>query len=193
MVAPPSVPEKRLSDWRRVDDSTETPFDAPGVTVSARILLFEDDALRATIRDRAGVDRTWRFFLAARLSVSPTPPVPGTLRGLVATRAGRDFADRLDARGFTDVDRAERRSLRVGDDDATLFRYDARCQVEGVTLSVDGWLAAWVPDQDVRIGGGAYPTGVVDAADPDAAAALRDALDPTAFRSELFELLRGTG
>lgn len=193
MVASPSVPDERLSGWRQVDDSTETPFDAPGVTVSARLLLFADDTLRTAIQDRAGVDRTWRFFLAARLSVSPTPPVPGTLRGLVATRAGHDFADRLDARGFTDVDRAERRSFRVGDDDATLFRYDALCQVEGVTLSIDGWLATWVPDRDVRLAGGAYPTAIVDAADPDAAAALRDTLDPAAFRSELFELLRETG
>ncbi|WP_338738877.1 hypothetical protein [Haloplanus salilacus] len=193
MVAPPAVPDERLSNWRRVDDTTETPFDAAGVTVSARVVLFEDDDLRTVVRDRAGVDRIWRFFLAARLSVSPVPPVPGTLRGLVATRAGRDFADRLDARGFTAVDRVERRSLRIGDDDATLFRYDARCHVEGVTLSVDGWLATWVPDRDVRLAGGAYPTGVVDATEPDAAAALRDALDPTAFRSELFELIRGTG
>jgi len=193
MVAPPSVPDERLSDWRPVDDSTETPFDTPGVTVSARVVLFEDDALRTAVRDRIGVDRLWRFFLAARLSVSPTPPVPGALRGLVATRAGRDFADRLETRGFVDIDRAERRSLRVGDDDATLFRYDARCHVEGVTLSVDGWLATWVPDRDVRLAGGAYPTGVGDAAEPDTAAALRDALDPAAFRSELFELIRGTG
>jgi hypothetical protein len=193
MVAPPSVPDERLSDWRQIDDSTETPFDAPGVTVSARLRLFADDTLRTAIQDRAGVDRMWRFFLAARLSVSPTPPVPGTLRGLVATRAGHDFADRLDARGFTDVDRAERRSFRVGDDDATLFRYDALCQIEGVTLSIDGWLATWVPDRDVRLAGGAYPTAIVDAADPDAAAALRDTLDPAAFRSELFDLLRETG
>lgn len=192
MVAPPAVPEKRLSDWRRASDTTETPFDAVGVTVAARILLFEDDRLRTAVNDRAGVDRTWRFFLAARLSLSPTPPVAGALRELVATNAGRDFADRLETRGFTAVDRVERRSLRIGDDDATLFRYDARCPVEGVTLSVDGWLATWVPDRDVRLAGGAYPTGVVDDVDAEAAAALRDALDPEAFRSELFELIRNT-
>jgi hypothetical protein len=193
MVAPPAVPDELLAEWRRANDTSETPVAPPGVTVSARVLVFEDDALRTAVRDRAGVDRSWRFFLAARLSVSPTPPIPGTLRGLVATRAGRDFADRLEARGFTDVDRTERRSIRVGDDDATLYRYDARCRVGGVTLSVDGWLATWVPDRDLRLAGGAYPTGVADAADPDAAAALRELLDPDTFRSELFELIRGTG
>ncbi|GAB6861457.1 hypothetical protein ACFR97_06400 [Haloplanus litoreus] len=192
MVASPTVPEQRLADWRLATDTTETPFSAGGLTVTARILLYEDDRLRETVRERTGLDRSWRFFLASRLELTPTLPVTGALRGLVASRASRGFADRLDDRGFTAVDRIERRSLRIGDEDARLFRYDARCRVEGVTLAVDGWLAVWAPDRGFRLGGGAYPTGIVDA-DVSVDESLADCLDPGTFREELFALIRATG
>jgi len=192
MVELPSVPEGRLTDWRQADDLTDTPFSAPGLTVTARILLYEDDRLRAAVRERTGVDRSWRFFLATRLELAPSPPVTGALRGLVASRASRGFADRLEDRGFDAVDRVERRTLRIGDHDARLFGYDARCRVDGVTLSVDGWLAVWAPDRAFRLAGGAYPTGVVDASDDRTADTLRDCFDPSAFRADLFALLRET-
>lgn len=192
MVDPPSVPDERLVDWRPAGDATETPFAAPGLTVTARIRVYEDDRLRAAVRGRTGIDRSWRFFLATRLELSPSPPVTRALRGLVASRASRGFADRLEDRGFEAVERVERRSLRVGDDDARLFGYDARCRVDGITLSVDGWLAVWAPDRAFRLAGGAYPIAVVDG-DGEAADALVDSLDPSAFRAELFELIRGVG
>jgi len=195
MVAPPAVPGERLTDWRRVSDTSETPFDAGGLTVTARILVYEDDHLREAVREQTALDRSWRFFLAARLELAPSPPVTGALRGLVASRASHGFATRLADRGFVDVDRAERRSLRVGDAEARLFRYDTRCRIDGVTLDVDGWLAVWIPDGAFRLAGGAYPTAVADA---DASVsdgvvdALEARLDPQAFRTELFELIRGT-
>jgi hypothetical protein len=192
MVDVPSVPADRLEDWRRADDATETLFSAAGVTVTARLLRYEDDRLRARVRERTGVDRSWRFFLAARLELTPQPPVTGALRGLVASQASRGFADRLEDRGFDAVDRVERRTLRIGDHEARLFGYDARCRVAGVTLSVDGWLATWAPDRAFRLAGGAYPTGVVDASDDETAAALRDCFEPSAFRADLFALLRAT-
>ena len=192
MVEPPSIPEDRLADWRRANDLSDTPFAAPGLTVTARILLYEDDRLRAAVRERTGVDRSWRFFLATRLELTPSPPVTGALRGLVASRASRGFADRLEDRGFESVERTERRSLRVGDDDARLFGYDAHCRVDDVSLSVDGWLAVWAPDRSFRLAGGAYPIAVVDG-DGETADALADCLDPSAFRAELFELIRGVG
>ncbi|WP_251343252.1 hypothetical protein [Haloplanus halophilus] len=196
MVSPPSVPSERLAGWRLATDATETPFSAAGLTVTARILLYEDDRLRETVRERTGLDRSWRFFLAARLELAPSPPVTGALRGLVASRASRGFADRLVDRGFTAVDRAERRSLRVGDADARLFRYDARCPVGGVTLAVDGWLAVWAPDRAFRLAGGAYPRGVaaVDGSvEDDVGERLGATLDPETFRADLFGLIRGTG
>jgi hypothetical protein len=192
MIDPPSVPDARLVDWRRTSDATETPFATPGLTVTARIRLYEDDRLREAVRERTGVDRSWRFFLATRLDLTPSPPVTGALRGLVASRASRGFADRLEDRGFEAVERVERRRLAVGDDDARLFGYGARCRVDGVTLSVDGWLAVWAPDREFRLAGGAYPVAVVDGG-AEAADALADCLDPSAFRSELFELIRGVG
>lgn len=190
MVDPPSVPDDLLTDWRRAGDTAETPFAAPGLTVTAHIRLYEDDRLREAVRERTGVDRSWRFFLATRLELTPSPPVTGALRGLVASRASRGFTERLEDRGFEAVERVERRSLRVGDSDARLFGYDARCRIDGVTLSVDGWLAVWAPDRDFRLAGGAYPTAVVDGAGATVDA-LADCLDPSAFRSELFELVRG--
>jgi hypothetical protein len=198
MVSPPSVPEARLADWRLTEDATETPFSAAGVTVTARILVYADDRLRERLRERTGVDRLWRFFLASRLVLSPSSPVTGALRSLVVSRANRGFADRLRDRGFTAVDLAERRSLRIGDADARLLRYDACCPVDGLTLSVDGWLAVWAPDRAFRLAGGAYPTAVVDDATAapgnasDAADTLADSLDPSAFRADLFDLIRGT-
>jgi hypothetical protein len=196
MVSPPSIPEGRLCGWRLTTDTTDTPFSTAGVTVTARILVYADDRLREAVRQRTGVDRTWRFFLAARLELSPSPPTTGALRSLVVSRAGRGFAGRLRNRGFTAVDRTERRTLRIGDQDARLLRYDARCPVGGLTLSVDGWLAVWVPDRNFRLAGGAYPTAVVDTPSEgdgdDTAAAVADCLDPSTFRAELFELIRGT-
>ncbi|WP_435066802.1 DUF6517 family protein [Haloplanus sp. C73] len=190
MVAPPSVAAD-LDDWRRVSDGTETLFSAGGVSVEARVQVYEDDHLRAAVRERTGVDRSWRFFLVARLELSPSPPISGPLRGLVASRASRGFADRLETRGFERVERRERRTLRIGDDEARLFGYDAHCRVADLDLSVDGWLAVWAPDEAFRLAGGAYPTGVDG--EGETAAALTDCLDPSAFRSELFELLRATG
>lgn len=192
MAAPPSVPTERLADWRRADETTETLFSAAGVTVTARLLTYEDDRLRSRVRERTGVDRSWRFFLAARLELTPSPPSPRALRRLVATRAGRGFVDRLEDRGFEAVDRVERRSLRVGESDARLLGYDARCRIAGIMLSVDGWLATWAPDREFRLAGGAYPTAVVDGeGEGEVAEALADCLDPAAFRTELFELVRG--
>ncbi|MFB6103390.1 MAG: hypothetical protein ABEJ73_12610 [Haloplanus sp.] len=194
MVAPPSIPNERLTDWRRTSDAMETPFSAGGVTVTARILCYEDDRLRDAVRERTGIDRGWRFFLAARLTLDPAPPVTSALRGLVAARASHGFVDRLTERGFAAVDCVERRSFRIGDEDARLFGYDAQCRVDGVTLSVDGWLAVWAPDRTFRLAGGAYPTGVdrVASTTPQGAAdALAEHLEPSTFRAELFDLIRG--
>jgi hypothetical protein len=193
MVEPPSVPTEQLTDWRRTTDATETPFSALGLTVTARFLLYEDERLRTAIREETGVDRTWRFFLAARLTLDPTPPVTRTLRNLVANRASRGFVDRLSEREFGAVERVDRRPLRVGGEAARLFQYDARCRVDGLTLPVTAWLAVWAPGSDFRMAGGAYPTGVDSGAAEDTLAdSIESRLDPTGFRSELFDLVRAT-
>jgi hypothetical protein len=189
MVAPPSVPEGRLDGWRLTDDREDVPFAAPGLTVTARVLVYEDAALRETIRDRVGMDRNWRFYLAGRLELAPSPPGSGALRRLVASRASAGFADRLAERGFGSVEAVERRPFRVGDVDARLVRYRATCPVEDVTLPVEAWLAVWAPDRTFRLSGGAYPTGVRGNDD----GGLRDLLDPDAFRDDLFALIRDTG
>ncbi|WP_248896690.1 hypothetical protein [Haloplanus halobius] len=88
MVAPPAVPSERLTDWRQASDGTETPFSAAGVTVTAHVLVCEDDTLREAIERRTGVDRSWRFFLAPVSNSPPRHPSP--------TRSG----DRIDPSGF---------------------------------------------------------------------------------------------
>ena len=52
------------------------------------------------------------------------------------------------------------------------------------------WPSVADPDRAFRLAGGAYPTAVVDG-EGETADALADCLDPSAFRSELFELVRG--
>ncbi|MFC6726567.1 hypothetical protein ACFQE1_19800, partial [Halobium palmae] len=74
MNPPPTVPDGRLDGWRLVEESTDTPFDVRLLRVVAHTAVYEDADLRETIRDRTGVDGRWRFFLASRVTLEPTPP-----------------------------------------------------------------------------------------------------------------------
>ena len=180
-----------LSGWTLVESEVTTPFDAGVVAVQAHTFVYEDDGLRSAVRDRTGVDRTWRSFFASRVRLTPTPPRSRALDGLVARRARRGFADRLRARGFESVQTGERRRLAVGDCEATATRYDARCPVEGVTVRVEGWLAVWADEEsdDYLLAGGAYPREL----DGEGAVAFRMAVDPARFRDELFSSMRALG
>jgi hypothetical protein len=192
--SPPALPADRLAGWRQVADTTERPFEAGPVAVTARTLVYEDARLGETVRDRTGVDGPWRFFFASRLAIRPATSPSAALRRLVVEGARRGFVERLRDRGFEAPSEAERRTIRVGDADASLTGYDAACRFGPLRLSVAGWLAVWSTDGRYLVAGGAYPTAVVDdEADGDLAASLSDVVEPDRFRQELFSLLRATG
>ncbi|MFB6304686.1 MAG: hypothetical protein ABEH47_05935 [Haloferacaceae archaeon] len=186
----PSLPDAELADrgWERVESRSETVADLGPVEVSIATAVYEDGSLRERVRAAAGVDRTWRFFVAGRVDV-PGPSGAPALRRLVTDRAASGFADRLADRGFEDVREAERRRLRVGDAEARAVRYEATCRVEGFVLAVEGWVAVWPGDDGFRLAGGAYPRSVREGP----ADALGDLFEPERFRAELFELIRTVG
>jgi hypothetical protein len=196
--------------WRLVDATVETPFDVGAVTVTAHTVVFEDVRLREAVAERADVDvdvdadasgteegaepdRLWRFAFATRLRLRPRARSSAALTSLVTNRARSGFVDRLRDRGFEAVSRRETRRFRVGDADAALAAYDAVARVGDVRLAVDGWVAVWPDGDGFLMAGGAYPTAVRDdGGDPETAAALAERLSPTAFREELFDLIRRT-
>jgi hypothetical protein len=178
--------------WEASGTERRTVLDIGPVEATTATTVYEDATLRDRLREATGIDRSWRFFFAGRVAV-PGSSSSRALRSIVVDRAGRGFADRLADRGFEDVRRAERRSIRVGTVDADAARYEAVCPVDGIALDVDGWLAVW-PDtarsRSFLLAGGAYPRRVRTAPDDGTAAALEAAFDPAAFRDDLFDLVR---
>lgn len=186
----PSVPRTSLDGWRRRETTSETVLDLGAVAVRTATVVYEDASLRDRLRAAAGLDRTWRFFFASRVSV-PGTPGPAALRSLVTHNARRAFVDRLRDRGFDGVETAGRRDLRVDGEEARAARYEASCVVESVELDVDGWLVVWPDDDGFLLAGGAYPRAV-RTAPGGVEGTVEDHLDPSAFRAELFELVRAT-
>lgn len=193
---PPRVPESRLDGWRRIEDSTESVFDSLFVSVTARTLVYEDERLRASIAETAGIEFAPRFFFASRIALDPTPPNSRTLDRLVSTRARDGFADRLRDRGFEHVEARDHRSYPVDGREGDLYRFEAKCRPDGVALSAVGLTAVWPDDDGYLFAGGAYPTTVA-ASSSDLTeterAALTDRIDANAFREELLELIRSAG
>jgi hypothetical protein len=195
-VPAPHVPVDE--DWRRVEASLDTPFDAGVVTVRAHTVVYEDALVRARVRERTGADALWRFVFASRLALRPRTPTSAALTRLVRNRSEAGFVDQLRDRGFEGVDRDGTRRFRVGEVDTKLTRYDARLSLAGIELAVEGWVTVWPASANGEPGyllaGGAYPTTVTEAGDADEgrgpAAALREELVPGKFREDLFALIR---
>ncbi|WP_148413535.1 DUF6517 family protein [Haloferax sp. KTX1] len=202
-LAPPTLPP--LEGWVRVDDATDRPFELGPVSVVARTVVYEDAAIRERVPATAG--GPWRFLFASRLGIRPHAPPSTALTKLVGKRASAGFRSRLEARGFSDVRRAESRTLRVrvgggggdgtdsaGDDatvaEADVVRYVATVELAGVELAVDAYLAVTPVDGEFLLTGGAYPREV-RGGDAETAAALREAINPERFREELFRVIRG--
>ncbi|KTG10216.1 hypothetical protein AUR64_11565 [Haloprofundus marisrubri] len=221
-VPPPSVSESRLRGWQQVESSVERPFDAGILRVTAHTAVYERNVLRAADAaadtaddshvadaaddaDRTAAPRIRRFFVASRLQLTPRPPASRALWRLVADRSMAGFETELRERGFLAVDRVDERRFDVRGTEARLARYDARSRVDGVVVSVQGWLAVWPAGEpgEFLLAGGAYPTGVNESATDDeattqnreetkTAASLSEAFDPKRFRTELFALIRAT-
>lgn len=196
MTAAPRVHDLP-EEWRETESDERALLGLGRVEVRTATMVYEDDRLRERIREATGIDRTWRFFFAARVDV-PGSSDSRTLRALVANRARSGFADRLRERGFERIERAERRSLRVGDGKAEATRYDAVCRLDGVGVDVEGWLTVRPDPAGARsflLAGGGYPRSVRSAsetgrADDRVRGDINGFLDPERFRSELFDLVR---
>ena len=149
-MEPPAVPRDRLDGWTLVAETTERPFEAGPVSVTAGTARYE----RETPPPRP-------FFFASRLRISPDARPNPALTRLVESRAREGFRDRLADRNITDLAHRDERRLDVDDpaaSDATLAVFHGRCAVDGERVPVEALLAMWEAGEYL-IAGGAYPTG----------------------------------
>ncbi|MFC7324028.1 hypothetical protein ACFQMF_05455 [Halorubrum rutilum] len=178
---PPVVPADRLDGWRRVAESTDRPFAAGPVSVTASTVRYE----------RADATAPRPFCFASRLRIRPETAPNAALTRLVERRAREGFRDRLADRDIEAVQRRGDREIAVDDpagSRATLwtFRGDCRLGSDGGRggdreVPVEALLAVWATDEYL-LAGGAYPLGA------DAYPAGRDAEDA---RRELLGIIRG--
>lgn len=192
-MGPPPLPRARLEGegWSLAEDEVETLFSLSTARIEGRTQVFEDTALRTAVREATGVDQTWRFFFATRLSFSP-PLASGLaplVRSRVASEARSSFADDLLARGFEKVAKGDARRARVRSGARADFTpFEARYRLEGRSLDTEGFLAVWF-DDGFLIAGGVYPVGLETVLDED----LGVDVDPDAYREELLDLIRSVG
>jgi len=148
-MEPPAVPRDRLDGWTLAAETTERPFAAGPVSVTAATTRYE----RETPPPRP-------FFFASRLRLSPDAGPNPALTRLVESRAREGFRDRLADREITEVERRDDRSLTIDDrggSRATLSVFHGRCAVDGEQILVEALLAVW-ESGEYLLAGGAYPT-----------------------------------
>jgi hypothetical protein len=183
---PPFVPADRLDGWRRVAETTDRPFAAGPVSVTASTVRYE--------RSDAPTPRP--FCFASRLRIRPETAPNAALTRLVERRAREGFRDRLAERDIEAVELRGDREIAVDDpaaSRATLWTFRGDCRIDGAAerdgeasdangaVPVEALLAAWATDQYL-LSGGAYPLG------EDAYPAGRSAADA---RRELLGIVRG--
>jgi hypothetical protein len=187
---PPTLPPDVADDWTETSVSTETVMRVRSISISVSTRVYDDESLRAAVRRAGGPDATLRFLFVSECVVPESSP-SGALRKLVTNRAKAGFADRLADRGFENVRETGRRSLRVGDAEASAFGYEASCVLSDLSLGVEGWLVVWPTESSgFYLAGGAYPTSVLSSDGGAAADAVSARLDPETFRTDLFDAIR---
>lgn len=170
-MQPPVVPSDRLDGWQRVSETTDRPFTAGPVSVTAGTVRYE----RTTTPPRP-------FFFASRLRIRPlTAPNPA-LTHLVERQARSGFGDRLTEHNIGAVEHRGDRQISVSDPGASratlsTFRGVCRPTDDIEAVPVEAMLAVWEAGEYL-LGGGAYPLS-------DGAAAVETA------RRELLGLIRG--
>ena len=171
-MEPPGVPTDRLGEWRHVTETTERPFSAGLISVTAGTVRYE----------RATGDPPRPFFFASRLRIRPpTAPNPALTR-LVERQARTGFRDRLAERSIERIDHSADRKIAVDDpraSRATLSTFRGECRIDHhevtTIVPVEALLAVW-ESGEYLLAGGAYPlTG-----------------EPNRDRRELLGLIRGT-
>lgn len=180
-MEPPVVPSDRLDGWRRVAQTTDRPFAAGPVSVSASTVRYE----------RATTTPPRPFFFASRLRIRPATAPNGALTRLVERQARSGFRDRLAERHIAEVEHRGERAISVDDPNAsraTLSTFRGACRSPGSpgdgevnaggseAIPVEAMLAVWDAGEYL-LGGGAYSLA-------DGAAAADEA------RRELLGLIR---
>mgnify|MGYP000029453257 CR=1 FL=1 len=191
----PTVPRDDLAagGWSLRDRREEVRAEVAGFTVRAFERRYEDDTLRADVREAGGPDHLWRLFYATRLSFTPPlPPGFGPAMALPKVRAAarEEFAEQLREEGLVDVETGEDERFEVASGTrAKLTRYDAVLPVatdDGeCRVPMEGWLASW-HDRAMLLAGGLYPAvelaDILNVPDPGD--------DPGTSREELRSLMR---
>ncbi len=165
---PPIVPADRLDRWRRVERTTEQPFAAGPVSVTAGTVRYE----------RSDRDEPRPFFFASRLRIRPGGTPNPALTRLVENRARAGFRERLADRDMEEIETRGERSIRVDDPDAstaTLVTYRASCVRPTGSVPVEALLAVWEAGEYLLAGGAYRIDGESDGA-PDADDARRELL-----------------
>lgn len=146
---PPVVPADRLAGWRRVAETTERPFAAGPVSVTARTVRYEpDDDVEPS-----------PFFFASRLRIEPSVSPNAALTRLVENRAREGFREKLADRDVEGVTHEADREIAVEDplaSTATLSTFRGRCTVAGESVPVEALLGVWEAGEYL-LAGGAYP------------------------------------
>ncbi len=160
-MEPPVVPADRFEGWQYVERTTERPFAAGPVSVTAETVRYE----------RTDIDDPRPFCFASRLRIRPGGNPNPALTRLVENRAKTGFRERLADRDIEGVTLQGERTLAVDDpsaSEATLVTFQGRCSVRGEeSVPVEALLAVWVADEYL-LAGGAYRVdghGGVDADD----------------------------
>ncbi len=192
----PTVPRERLErgGWALADESVETLFRLPGLSVHGATCRFRDARTAEATREFVDVDTYWRFFAATALSLDPGLPPAASRTFLLPTvraKAVESFRSALRERGLTDVRRSRTERIALASDErvpVTGFRATFANRSPRVTVPVVAWVGVWHAD-GFRVGSGAYPArplgDVLGVEDPPPVLA-RDAAD---YRDELFDLL----
>lgn len=196
----PAVPRDRLEEggWELAEESVETRFRIPTLTVRGATRLFQDAATRAATDEHVDADAQWRFFFATALAFDP--PLPPTTTELfvepsVRAAAKQAFQSDLRERGLTDVRRGP--SKRIDHDSGESislsgFQAVRELHTPEVTVPITGWVGTWY-DGRFHVSGGAYPTdalGVLLEVEEPPAVLTRER---TEYRAELFELIAAVG
>ncbi|MWV65048.1 hypothetical protein GRS48_09485 [Halorubrum sp. JWXQ-INN 858] len=163
---PPVVRDARLAGWERVAETTERPFVAGPVSVTARTVRYEP----------AADPEPRPFFFASRLRIRPDVP-PNALLTRIVERGARDgFRETLAERDVDRLDHRGDREVLVDDpaaSPATCSTFRGRCVVAGDPVPIEALLAVWEAGEYL-LAGGAY----------------RIDDDPAAARTRLLGLVR---
>ncbi|WP_267642418.1 hypothetical protein [Haloarchaeobius amylolyticus] len=189
-----TLPESRLDgEWRLVEQVTETVFRLPAAEVVGETHLYEDGALRDTVREatEGAHDLPWRFFFSTDLTFRP-PLAPGfgtaSVFPTVVSSARREFAGDLRERGFENVEQGRSERMRLGSGSrARLHRYTARYPLSGDAVEVEGWLAVWSDGGSFALAGGAYPVAGLSELAPSVT------VSPGTYRNELLDMIESVG